>query len=94
MLQEQRRELDVKIAEVIENIAREQKYAMVLNPYLTLPVSGNRTLTHNILLFADPSADITGKSLPVLMKRWNWIRNHKRRGLMIALIVGDCPMRL
>ncbi len=61
MLQEQRRELDVKIAEVIENIAREQKYAMVLNPYLTLPVSGNRTLTHNILLFADPSADITGE---------------------------------
>ena len=58
MWQGQRRELDVKIAEVIENIAREQKYAMVLNPYITLPV-GNRPLTHSILFFADPSADIT-----------------------------------
>ncbi|MDM5148034.1 OmpH family outer membrane protein [Candidatus Persebacteraceae bacterium Df01] len=60
MLQEQRRTLDVEIAKIIEAIAREKKYSMVLNPYLTLPISDNRTLTHNILLYADASADITG----------------------------------
>ncbi|MGU9951533.1 MAG: OmpH family outer membrane protein [Gammaproteobacteria bacterium WSBS_2016_MAG_OTU1] len=59
IMQERRRLIDIEIAKIIEKIAEERKYSMVINPFLTLPVSGNRTLTHNIILFADGTADIT-----------------------------------
>ena len=58
-MQERRRVIDTKIAEVVEEVARERGYSMVLNPFLTLPLPGNRTLTHNIILFADAKVDIT-----------------------------------
>lgn len=59
VMQERRRVIDTKIAEVVEEVARERGYSMVLNPFLTLPLPGNRTLTHNIILFADAKVDIT-----------------------------------
>ena len=59
VMQERRRLIDIEIAKMIEKIAEERKYSMVINPFLTLPVSGNRTLTHNIILFADGTSDIT-----------------------------------
>ena len=59
VMQERRRVIDTKIAEVVEKVARERGYSIVLNPFLTLPLPGNRTLTHNIILFADSRVDIT-----------------------------------
>ena len=59
IMQERRRLIDIAIAKIIEEVAEEREYSMVINPYLTLPLSGNRTLTHNIILFADGDADIT-----------------------------------
>jgi len=59
IMQERRRLIDIAIAKIIEETAEERKYSMVINPYLTLPLSGNRTLTHNIILYADSEADIT-----------------------------------
>ena len=61
VMQDRRHKIDIEIAKVIETIARERQYSMVLNPYLTLPISSNRTLTHNIILFADNEADITSE---------------------------------
>ncbi|MBE8158507.1 MAG: OmpH family outer membrane protein [Betaproteobacteria bacterium] len=59
VMQERRRAIDAKIAESVEKVARQRGYSIVLNPFLTLPLPGNRTLTHNIILFADAKVDIT-----------------------------------
>lgn len=58
---ERRRAIDAEIARVINVMAEERKYGMVLNPHIVLPFSGDRTLTHNVILYADESADITGE---------------------------------
>lgn len=60
-MNERRRLIDIEIATVIEALAREREARMVINPYLTLPISGNRTLTHNIILFAAEDADLTSE---------------------------------
>ncbi|MCH9705117.1 MAG: OmpH family outer membrane protein [Proteobacteria bacterium] len=57
--QERRTVIDSEIERLIVEMAKERNYTMVLNPYLTLPVSGRATLNHNIILYADPNADIT-----------------------------------
>ncbi|MGI9306315.1 MAG: OmpH family outer membrane protein [Gammaproteobacteria bacterium] len=58
-MQERRRSIDEQIVQVAARVAREENYSMVLNPFLTVPVSDNRALVHNIIVFADKTADIT-----------------------------------
>lgn len=56
---QRRRQIDGEIDKVIKALASERNYLMIINPYLVLPLPGNQTLTHNIILFADAKADIT-----------------------------------
>lgn len=59
VMQERRRLIDVAVAKVIEAIAMEREYAMVLNPFVVLP-AGNRTFTHTSFFYADEEkTDIT-----------------------------------
>ena len=57
IMQAKRRLMDIEIAKVIEVVAKEKGASMVINPYLTTPISGNRTFTSNIILYANPDAD-------------------------------------
>lgn len=57
--QEHRRIIDAEIERLIEKLAKEKAYGIVLNPYIILPFSGDRTLTHNVILYAADDADIT-----------------------------------
>ena len=52
VMQERRRLIDIEIAKVIEKIAVEREYAMVLNPFVVLP-AGNRTYTHTSFFYAN-----------------------------------------
>lgn len=56
--QERRRAIDAELERVIKTMAEERKYDMVLNPYIVLPF-GERTLTHNVILYSNETADIT-----------------------------------
>ncbi len=56
--QERRKVIDTALAKIIEEIAKERKIDIVLNPFIALPVAG-RALTHSILFYASPNADIT-----------------------------------
>lgn len=59
VMQERRRLIDIEVAKVIEAIAAEREYAMVLNPFVVLP-AGNRTYTHASFFYADEEqTDIT-----------------------------------
>lgn len=59
VMQERRRLIDIEVAKVIEAIAMEREYAMVLNPFVVLP-AGNRTYTHTSFFYADEAkTDIT-----------------------------------
>lgn len=57
--QERRKVIDAEIARLIAELAQEQNYTIVLNPFLTLPISGRASLNHNIILYANPESDIT-----------------------------------
>lgn len=56
---ERRQVIDAEIERLIAELAKEKSYTIVLNPYLSLPISGGNTLRHNIILYADETADIT-----------------------------------
>lgn len=58
VMQERRRLIDIEVAKVIEAIAAEREYAMVLNPFVVLP-AGNRTYTHTSYFYANKEVDIT-----------------------------------
>lgn len=59
VMQERRRLIDIEVAKVIEALAVEREYAMVLNPFVVLP-AGNRTYTHTNFFYADrEQTDIT-----------------------------------
>ena len=61
VMQERRRLIDIEIAKVIEKIAVEREYAMVLNPFVVLP-AGNRTYTHTSFFYAnEEKTDITAE---------------------------------
>lgn len=66
--QERRRAIDAEIARVINAMAEEREYGMVLNPYIVLPFSGDRTLTHNVILYADENVDITDEVIKLFDK--------------------------
>ena len=57
--QERRRVIDSEIERLITELAKEQNYTIVLNPYLRLPLSERSSLNHNIIIYADADADIT-----------------------------------
>ena len=59
--QERRRVIDAEISRLIKELAEEKGYRMILNPYIVLPFSGDRTLTHNVILYSDGTADITAE---------------------------------
>ena len=58
LFEEKKRVVDLAIAEVIEAIAIEREYAIVLNPFVSFPVE-NRAHRQNNFFYADKSADIT-----------------------------------
>ena len=58
VMQERRRLIDIEVAKVIEAIAAEREYAIVLNPFVVLP-AGNRTYTHTSYFYAAEETDIT-----------------------------------
>ena len=57
-IQERQKAIDLELRSIIEAIAKEKKYTMVLNPFIAIP-AGERLLTHSILLYADKNTDIT-----------------------------------
>lgn len=56
--EKRRKVIDTALSRIIEEIAKERKYDVVLNPFIILPVPG-RALTHNTLFYGSPGADIT-----------------------------------
>ena len=58
LLQERQRVINIEIAKIIEAIAVERKYSIVLNPFIPLS-AGNRTGRHANFFYADKNADIT-----------------------------------
>ena len=58
-LQERRKRINSEIDKTIRALAEENQYALVLNPYIVLPLGGNRSLTHDIVLFAGDRTDVT-----------------------------------
>jgi outer membrane protein len=66
-LQERRNVVDAEIERIIRKLAEENKYGMVINPYLVLPLGG-RTITHNIILYADDRVDITDEVIDLFDK--------------------------
>ena len=61
LLQERRKIINAQIDKTIRALAKENGYALVLNPYIVLPLGGNRSLTHDIVLFAGDNTDVTGE---------------------------------
>ena len=61
LLQERRKLINAEIDKTIQALAEEKNYALVLNPYIVLPLGGNRSLTHDVVLFAGAGADVTGE---------------------------------
>lgn len=57
--QERRVKIDEEVERIIQILAEENDYAMVLNPYIILPFGNDRTITHNIVLYAKDAANIT-----------------------------------
>lgn len=60
-LQELRRVINNEIGRIIREVSEARGYKMVLNPFLVLPLSNERTLTHNIIIHAVDEADITAE---------------------------------
>ena len=58
-LQDRRKLINAEIDKTIRALAEENNYALVLNPYIVLPLGNNRSLTHDIVLFADDKTDVT-----------------------------------
>ena len=67
-LQERRKLINAEIDKAIQALAKEKNYALVLNPYIVLPLGGNRSLTHDIVLFAGEGADVTDAVIAALDK--------------------------
>ena len=57
--QERRKIIDSEILRLVNQLAEEKDYAIVLNPFLHLPISERTSLNHNIILYANRDADIT-----------------------------------
>ena len=74
--QQRRKAVDSELARIIEIIAKEKKYDMVLNPFIALPVPGDRLLTHSILLYANAKADITAEVIKRFDKQANLETTH------------------
>ena len=58
-LQELRRNINGEISRLIKQVSEERAYKIVLNPFFVLPLSNERTITHNIILYAANEADVT-----------------------------------
>lgn len=56
--EKRRRVIDIALSNIIEAIAAERKYDVVLNPFILLPLR-ERALTHSILFYGGAKADIT-----------------------------------
>lgn len=50
-----------EIGQTIRALAEERGYALVLNRYIVLPVPGNRSFTHDNVLYAAANSDVTAQ---------------------------------
>jgi len=58
-LQELRFKINTEINRLIQELSVARGYKIVLNPFFVLPLPNERTITHNIILYASDEADIT-----------------------------------
>lgn len=56
--EKRRKVIDIALSNIIESVAKERNYDVVLNPFILLSVRG-RALTHSILFYGGAKADIT-----------------------------------
>ena len=50
-----------EIGKTIRQLAEEKQYALVLNRYIVLPIPGNRSFTHDNVLYAGENSDVTAQ---------------------------------